>query len=94
MSSGANPLCRSAISRLTKIICLLVAIAYFTLAERKIIGAIQRRRGPNIVGVWGLLQPAADGLKLLAKEIIIPRHASSRIFVGAPILVLTLSLLS
>ena len=42
---------------------LLIAVAYFTLAERKIMGAIQRRRGPNVVGVFGLLQPLADGLK-------------------------------
>ena len=47
---------------------LLIAVAYFTLAERKIMGAIQRRRGPNVVGVFGLLQPLADGAKLLLKE--------------------------
>ena len=47
---------------------LLIAVAYFTLAERKIMGAIQRRRGPNVVGVFGLLQPLADGLKLLLKD--------------------------
>ena len=54
---------------LIKIVCLLISIAYYTLAERKIMAAIQRRRGPNVVGIWGLLQPLADGLKLLTKEI-------------------------
>jgi len=53
---------------------LLISVAYFTLAERKILGAIQRRKGPNVVGVFGLLQPLADGLKLLLKETIIPSN--------------------
>src|SRR5690242_15470032 len=79
---------------LLKVVCLLVAIAYYTIAERKIIAAIQRRRGPNVVGFWGLLQPLADGLKLVAKEIVIPSHSNSRIFVAAPIVILTLGLLS
>lgn len=79
---------------LLKIVCLLVAIAYYTIAERKIMAAIQRRRGPNVVGFWGLLQPLADGLKLIAKEMVIPSHSNSRIFVVAPLCVLTLSLVS
>ena len=79
---------------LLKIVCLLVAIAYYTIAERKIMAAIQRRRGPNIVGFWGLLQPLADGLKLIAKEMVIPSHANSRIFVIAPLCILTLGLLN
>ena len=79
---------------LLKIVCLLVAIAYYTIAERKIMAAIQRRRGPNVVGFWGLLQPLADGLKLIAKEMVIPSHANSRIFVIAPLCNLTLGLLS
>lgn len=79
---------------LLKVICLLVAIAYYTIAERKIMAAIQRRRGPNVVGFWGLLQPLADGLKLIAKEMVIPSHANSRIFVIAPLCILTLSLVN
>jgi NADH-quinone oxidoreductase subunit H len=79
---------------LVKIVCLLVAIAYYTIAERKIMAAIQRRRGPNVVGFWGLLQPLADGLKLVAKEMVIPSHSNSRIFVIAPLTILTLGLLS
>lgn len=79
---------------LLKIVCLLIAIAYYTIAERKIMAAVQRRRGPNVVGFWGLLQPLADGLKLIAKEMIIPSHSNSRIFVVAPLVILTLSLIS
>ena len=77
-----------------KIVCLLVAIAYYTIAERKIMAAVQRRRGPNVVGFWGLLQPLADGLKLVAKEMVIPTHANNRIFVIAPMMILTLGLVT
>lgn len=89
-----NPLIVQALMILIKIVCLLVAIAYFTIAERKIMAAIQRRRGPNVVGFWGLLQPLADGLKLIAKEMVIPSHSNSRIFVLAPLAILTLSLVN
>lgn len=88
-----SPHILSLVTILGKIICLLVAIAYYTLAERKIRAAIQRRRGPNVVGIYGLLQPLADGLKLIAKERIIPSQSNSRIFVLAPLIVLTLGLL-
>jgi len=72
---------------------LLIAIAYFTLAERKVLASIQRRRGPSIVGIWGLGQPLADGLKLLLKESILPSNSNVIIFVIAPILTFLLSLL-
>jgi NADH-quinone oxidoreductase subunit H len=72
---------------------LLIAVAYFTLAERKIMGAIQRRQGPNVVGVFGLLQPLADGAKLLLKETIIPSNANTLLFLLAPLLTFMLSLL-
>lgn len=65
---------------------LLGAVAYLTLAERKIIGYIQGRIGPNRVGFRGLLQPLADGLKLLTKEIIIPQASNRYLFIIAPIL--------
>ncbi|MDH4172601.1 MAG: NADH-quinone oxidoreductase subunit NuoH [Betaproteobacteria bacterium] len=67
---------------------LFVAVAYLTLWERKLIGWIQIRIGPNRVGPLGLLQPIADGLKLLFKEIIVPTNASTALFVVAPIMML------
>ncbi len=79
---------------LTLIVPLLVAIAFFTLAERKVMAAIQRRKGPNVVGFWGLLQPLADGLKLLLKEIIIPSGVNRYLFLFAPALTFILSLLN
>jgi len=78
---------------LSIVVPLLIAVAYFTLAERKVMGIIQRRKGPNVVGVFGLLQPLADGLKLLVKETIIPSDANKIIFILAPILTFLLSLL-
>lgn len=79
---------------LSIIIPLLIAVAYFTIAERKIMGAIQRRRGPNVIGYIGLLQPLADGLKLFVKETILPTNANTGIFLLAPGLSFTLSLIS
>lgn len=79
---------------LIKLICVLLSVAYFTIAERKIMAAIQRRKGPDVVGIWGLLQPLADGLKLLLKQLLLPTKANSFIFLFAPILLLTLSLIS
>ncbi len=76
------------------IIPVLISVAFFTLLERKIMASIQRRRGPNVVGILGLLQPFADGLKLLIKETIIPSRANKIIFIIAPILALFLSFLS
>lgn len=73
---------------------IIITLAFYTLAERKIMAAIQRRRGPNIVGIWGLLQPFADGFKLLLKEIIIPARANLNLFLLAPLLSLGLSLIS
>lgn len=79
---------------LLKIILLLISIAYYTLAERKIMASTQRRLGPNVVGLFGLLQPLADGLKLLSKELLVPTSASTKIFLFAPVLILMLSLIS
>jgi len=76
------------------ILPLLIAVAYLTLMERKVIGSIQRRKGPNVVGVAGLLQPLADGLKLFLKETIIPSHANRILFLIAPALTFLLSLSS
>jgi NADH-quinone oxidoreductase subunit H len=75
------------------IIPLLIAVAYFTLAERKILGAIQRRRGPNVVGVYGLLQPLSDGFKLFVKETVFPSSANRSIFIISPVLTFIISLM-
>jgi NADH-quinone oxidoreductase subunit H len=72
---------------------LLLAVAFFTVAERKIMGAIQRRRGPNVVGFVGLLQAIADGLKLLVKETILPSNSNLGIFLLAPVLSFLLSVI-
>lgn len=76
------------------ILPLLITIAYFTLAERKIMASIQRRRGPNLIGFLGLLQPLADGVKLILKETTVPSNANKFLFNFAPILTFFLSLLS
>jgi len=78
---------------LSIVVPLLIAVAYFTIAERKVMGAIQRRRGPNVVGYIGLLQPLADGLKLFAKETTLPTSANTSVFLLAPGLAFVLSLM-
>jgi len=64
---------------------LLLAIAFFTLYERLILAALQRRQGPNVVGFYGLFQPIADGLKLFVKESIVPKSSNKMLFIFAPI---------
>nr|YP_011008290.1 NADH dehydrogenase subunit 1 [Ishige okamurae]QDB64153.1 NADH dehydrogenase subunit 1 [Ishige okamurae]WBP70191.1 NADH dehydrogenase subunit 1 [Ishige okamurae] len=76
------------------IIPLLISVAYLTLGERKLMGAIQRREGPNVVGFIGLLQPLSDGLKLFVKETIVPINAENILFIIGPILTFTLSLIN
>jgi NADH-quinone oxidoreductase subunit H len=75
------------------VVPLLLAIAYLTYAERKIIGAMQLRQGPMVVGPMGLLQPIADGLKLLVKETVLPTGANKVVFLLAPMITFTLALI-
>lgn len=79
---------------LALIVPLLVAVAYTTLLERKVMASIQRRRGPNVVGIYGLLQPLADGLKLFLKETVVPNNANAAIFMLSPVLTFFLSLVT
>ena len=81
------------VSILTVVIPLFLIVAYVTYSERKIIGFMQSRMGPTRVGPSGLLQPIADVLKLVSKEIIIPTNANKAIFLTAPMLMLVPSLL-
>ncbi len=72
---------------------LLIAVAYLTYAERKVIAAMQLRKGPNVVGPFGLLQPFADAVKLLFKETILPAGANRVVFVAAPMLTFILAMI-
>ena len=73
---------------------VLVSVAYLTLAERKVMAAMQMRRGPNVVGPFGLLQPFADALKMLMKETIVPTGANRMLFLIAPLLTMTLAMIA
>uniref|UniRef100_A0A5C0CIQ5 NADH-ubiquinone oxidoreductase chain 1 n=13 Tax=Myotis nattereri TaxID=109481 RepID=A0A5C0CIQ5_MYONA len=81
------------INLLTMIIPILLAVAFLTLLERKVLGYMQLRKGPNIVGPYGLLQPIADAIKLFVKEPMQPLTSSLTLFIIAPTLALTLALM-
>ncbi len=76
------------------VIPIMLSVAYLTYFERKVIGAMQMRRGPNVVGPFGLLQPIADGLKLFMKETIIPSGANRVVFILAPMITFVLALVA
>jgi len=75
------------------VVPLLLAVAYLTYAERKVIAAMQLRQGPMFVGPYGLLQPIADGLKLLFKETVVPTRANKGVFIAAPMVTFVLALI-
>lgn len=86
------PLIFIALKVLLIVLPLLLSVAYLTYAERRVIGLMQMRRGPNVVGPFGLLQPIADAVKLMVKEAIIPTPASKVVFIIAPMITFILSL--
>lgn len=83
----------SLLKNLPIILPVLLAVAFFTVFERKILAAMQRRRGPNVVGIYGLLQAIADALKLLSKETLIPASSNLYIFIFSPIFTFLISML-
>lgn len=76
------------------VVPILLAVAFLTLLERKLLASVQLRRGPSVVGLLGLLQPLADGLKLFVKEAIIPSQASQLVFILAPLITFSISLIT
>ena len=80
------------VTSLLALVCILIYVAFITLYERKILGGIQKRKGPNVVGFLGLLQAISDGVKLFLKETLIPARSNTFLFIISPLIVFTLSL--
>ena len=94
LASPLGILVITVLQTLALLVPLLIGVAYLTLAERKVMAAMQMRKGPNVVGPFGLLQPFADALKMLLKETIIPSGANRGLFVFGPMLTLILALVA
>ena len=77
---------------LVSIMILMMSVAYLTLLERKVLGLIQSRKGPNVHGPLGVLQPLFDGVKLILKEMIIPTNANKILFVLAPVITFVIAI--
>ena len=82
------------VKALALLVPLLIGVAYLTYAERKVMAAMQMRKGPNVVGPFGLLQPFADAIKMLMKETIVPTGASRVLFIIAPMLTFMLAMIA
>src|SRR5690242_11712762 len=89
-----HPITLMVIEILVITVVLLLSVAYFTYWERKVLAWVQLRKGPNVVGPFGLLQPIADGVKLFMKETVVPTGANRGVFIAAPILTFVLSLVA
>jgi NADH-quinone oxidoreductase subunit H len=94
LASPLGVLALTVAQALALLVPVLIAVAYLTWAERKVLGAMQLRRGPNVVGPFGLGQPFADAIKMLMKETIIPSGSSRLLFLAAPMLTFTLAMLA
>ncbi|GAV32739.1 NADH-quinone oxidoreductase subunit H [Roseomonas sp. TAS13] len=94
LSSPVGILALTLAQTLALLVPLLIAVTYLTYAERKVLAAMQYRRGPNVVGPFGLLQPFADALKMMTKETIIPTGASRVLFIMAPMITFVLAMLA
>jgi len=80
------------IAHLLVVVAALIAVAFFTLLERKVLGFVQIRKGPNKIGFWGILTPFGDAIKLFTKGLSVPQRSNISAFFGAPILSLRLAL--
>ena len=94
LASGPGQVLITLVETLALLVPLLISVAYLTVAERKVLGAMQLRKGPNVVGFWGMLQAFADALKMFMKEQIIPTGANRVLFVIAPMITMILALIA
>jgi NADH-quinone oxidoreductase subunit H len=94
LNSDVGIIILTLLKSLAIIVPLLIGVAYLTYAERKVLGAIQLRKGPNVVGPFGLWQPFADAIKMLFKETIIPAGADRALFVIAPMITFGLAVVA